>query len=113
MSARLTSVMLASSFLRLANQAGGFAAVISKGDATSGALLVQILEKGQYFGLFERVLDPLGHYSWSRNGPQEIEKAGEISEYFARRKSRDPDLWLIELDVPDAQRFIADFMAGA
>ena len=111
--ARLTSAMVSSGFLRLAGQAGGFAAVISKGDPTSGALLVQILEKGQYFGLYERLLDPSGKYVWSRTGPQEIENEDEIPGYCARRRSRDPDLWLIELDVPDAQRFIAEFIANA
>ena len=69
--ARLTSAMLSSGFLRLAGQAGGFAAVISKGDPTSGALLVQILEKGRFFGLYERLLDPSGRYLWARTGPQE------------------------------------------
>ena len=111
--ARLTSAVLSSAFLRLANQAGGFAAVIAKGDPTSGALLVQILEKGTFFGLYERLLDPSGQYLWSRNGLQGVENKDEIPEYFARRKSRDPDLWLIELDVPDAERFIADFLTNA
>lgn len=110
---RLTSAVLASGLLRLAAERGGFAAVLAKGDPTSGAILVQMLEKGQYFGLYERLLDPSGDYSWSRSGPQDIENEAEIREYFLRRKSRDPDLWLIELDVPEAERFIAETLTNA
>lgn len=111
--ARLTSAMLVSALLRLADQHGGFAAVIAKGDPTSGAILVQMLEKGAFFGIYERILDPSGQYLWSRSGPQDIENTEEISEYFLRRKARDPDLWLIELDVPDAERFIAEILDKA
>ena len=103
---RLTSAVMVSAFIHLANQEGGFAAIASKGDPTSGAVLIQLLEKGRFVGLFERILDPSGQYSWSRVDSQSIEKKEEISEYYSRRKARDPDLWLIELDVPNAERFI-------
>lgn len=110
---RLTSAVLASGLLRLASQAGGFAAILAKGDPTSGALLVQILEKGQFFGLFERLLDPAGSYIWGRGGPQDIENKDVLTEYLSRRRSRDPDLWIVELDVPDAERFIAETLFKA
>ncbi len=106
--ARLTSAMLASGLSRQANALGGFAAILAKGDPTSGALLVQILEKGRFFGLFERLLDPSGAYLWTATGPQSTENKDLFDPYLARRRARDPDLWIIELDVPDAERFIAD-----
>ena len=28
--------------------------------------------------------------------------------YIERRKSRDPDIWVIELDIPNAERFIVE-----
>lgn len=111
--ARLTSSVLASALVRLAGQLGGFAAIVAKGDATSGAILVQILEKGEYFGLFERLLDASGAYVWTRTGPQGIENKELIEQYLARRRTRDPDLWIVELDVPDAERFVADRLSGA
>ncbi len=104
--ARLTSAMMVSAFLRFTDQDGGFAVVVSKGDPTSGTVLVQLLEKGRVIGLYERLLDPSGQYLWTRNVPQDFENKEEISEYYSRRKARDPDLWLIELDVPNAERFI-------
>jgi hypothetical protein len=111
--ARLTSEILAGGLMRLANRCGGFAAVLAKGDPTSGALLLQLLEKGQFFGLFERVLDLSGHYLWTRNDAQSAENKGVLTEYLSRRRSRDPDLWIIELDVPDGERFIAESLFGA
>ena len=104
--------MLVSGLLRLASQQGGFAAVLAKGDPTSGSVLIQTLEKGRFSGIYERILDPSGQYLWGRSGPQDIEKTDEISEYFARRRARDPDLWLIELDVPDAERFIVESLTN-
>ncbi|MFO1240819.1 MAG: DUF1491 family protein [Sphingomonadaceae bacterium] len=111
--ARLTSTMVAGALVRLADQVGGFAVIIAKGDATSGALLVQILEKGEFFGLFERQLDRSGAYVWARTGPQEAENKELFQQYLDRRQTRDPDLWIVELDVPDAERFVADRLSHA
>jgi hypothetical protein len=111
--ARLTSAMLASALSRQASALGGFAAILAKGDPTSGAMLVQILEKGRFFGLFERLLDPSGVYLWTATGPQGAESEDLFEPYLARRRERDPDLWIIELDVPDAERFVADRLSGA
>ncbi|MEO5586279.1 MAG: DUF1491 family protein, partial [Novosphingobium sp.] len=30
----------------------------------------------------------------------------EFSEYLERRKYQDPDLWIVELDIANAERFI-------
>jgi hypothetical protein len=103
---RLASATLASALIRLAEIAGGFAAVVRKGDAMSGQLLLQCLEKGQFSGLYERLLDPSGAYEWARCGPEDIENKEEVQGYLDRRLSRDPDLWIVELDVPDVTRFI-------
>lgn len=31
----------------------------------------------------------------------------EFQEYLKRRQDRDPDLWIIELDIADGERLIA------
>lgn len=106
--ARLTSAMLASALIRRANQQGGFAAILSKGDEISGAILVQALERGRFSGLFERSLGLDGIYEWRRTGPQGPENIDEIGKYLARRRATDPDLWIVELDIADAERFIVE-----
>jgi len=105
---RLASHMLVGALIRRVGQAGGFAAVLHHGDETSGSILVQCLEKGQKAGLFERVPDFAGAYRLAPCGPAADSTAGETDDYVARRIRSDPDLWLIELDVPDGQRFAAE-----
>jgi hypothetical protein len=102
---RLASHVLVGALLRRVDQAGGFAMVLQKGDATSGTILVKCLEKGLKTGLFERIPDFEGGYRLTPCGPMLDEDDGP---YVERRLRSDPDLWLIELDIPDGERFAAE-----
>jgi hypothetical protein len=108
MTPRLTAAVLVSALIRGAQGQGGFAAVLKKGDSTAGAILIVAAEKGVITGLYERLLTPEGVYIWGKTGPQVIDKKQEIDEFLERKATRDPDLWVIELDIADAARFIAD-----
>lgn len=100
--------MLVGVLVRRSAAAGGFATVLVKGDEISGVILIQILEKGRELGLLERVSDFTGGYRLTRCGPAPEEGAEALSQYLARRRRSDPDLWVIELDIPDAERFAAE-----
>lgn len=106
--ARLTSAILVNALVRRTNAAGGFATIIVKGDETSGVILVQALEKGKETGLFERVSNFAGGYSLMRCGPSPEDGPEALATYVARRRRSDPDLWIIELDIPEAERFAAE-----
>jgi hypothetical protein len=101
---RLATSVLAGALIRKAQGEGGFAAVLAKGDPTSGAILLILTEKGANPRVLERLLQPDGNYSWA----QPIEAPDEVPAFVARRRHFDPDLWLIELDVPSAERFTAE-----
>lgn len=105
---RLTSAMLVGALMRRVAAAGGFGTVLVKGDETSGVILVQAVEKGQDQGLFERVSDFAGGYQFARCGPAPEQGADAMVQYIARRRRADPDLWVIELDIADAERFAAE-----
>ncbi|HUD90157.1 DUF1491 family protein [Sphingobium sp.] len=105
---RLTSAMLVGALRRRVAAAGGFATILAKGDEISGVILVQILEKGRETGLFERVPNFVGGYALMRCGPSAEEGPEALDQYIARRRRSDPDLWLIELDVPEGERFAAE-----
>lgn len=107
MADRLTSRMLASALVRRAGQEGGFAVVMRKGDEVAGTILLICLEKGVEFGLFERMPDYEGGYRLMRCGPADPE---ERPQYLERRVRSDPDIWLIELDIPEAERFAAEII---
>jgi hypothetical protein len=112
-SARLKTSLVVSGLIRAVSAAGGFATVLKKGDADAGAILIVIAEKGQISGLFERVLAASGNYEWVDSLPQLIEKKAEIPDWLDRRRARDPDLWVVELDIADAQRFIPRLPSNA
>ena len=84
---------------------GGFATSIAKGDAERGSLLLIVTERGKQVALLERMLNATGAYEWQKSGPK---SESLPSDWLAKRRRNDPDLWLIELDVPDAERFIAE-----
>ena len=106
--ARLTSAMLVGALRRRVAAAGGFATILVKGDDISGVILVQTLEKGQETGLFERVSNFSGRHALMRCGPDPQEGAQAMVLYIERRRRSDPDLWVIELDIPEAERLAAE-----
>lgn len=108
MEARLSTSVLVTSLMRRAESDGGFAVVVSKGDPTAGSVLVILTEKGRKQRVLERLLQPNGAYSWQEIGTQAAENEEEFQRFLSRRRSFDPDLWLIELDVASAERFAAE-----
>lgn len=104
MTGRLPAALEATALIRRAEAAGGFGAVLRKGDPDSGALVLLIRQRDALHALLERRLGPDFNYVWTRAEPP---KGGE-SPFLADRTRIDPDLWLIELDIADAERFIAE-----
>ena len=49
-----------------------------------------------------------GAYRWQAVGPAEISSSDEIRDFLAKRTRFDADLWAIELDVAEAEQFIAE-----
>jgi hypothetical protein len=108
MEARLASKILVGGLLRRAESEGGFGAVLEKGDATAGSVLVVLLENGRNPRVLERILQADGRYVWQMTTNQDIETEAEVPRLIARRRRFDPDLWVIELDIPSAERFAAE-----
>ncbi len=108
MSARLPAHLEASALLRRAEAEGGFATILRKGDADRGALLLLVTERGAHVACLERALDPAGDYCWQLIGPAAGADPQALADFIARRVRFDEDLWLIELDIPQPERFIAE-----
>ena len=108
MTERLPASVEATALIRRAEAAGDFATVLRKGDQERGALLLVIGNRGQHVACLERVLS-MGHgYRWQTVGPGAGAGSDEIAEFLAKRQRIDPDTWLIELDVAQPERFIAE-----
>jgi len=107
---RLPAALEAAALIRRAAADGDFAAVLRKGDPDRGALLLVIASRGRHVGCLERMLLLSGGYAWTRVGPPESASSTELGEFLAKRTRFDDDLWLIELDIAEAERFIAETM---
>ncbi|MEP2987956.1 MAG: DUF1491 family protein [Parasphingorhabdus sp.] len=105
---RLSAEMLVHSLLRKVNQGGGFGVVIRKGDRISGSILIQCIENGENMRVLERMPSLDDAPNWQQIWAQNTDNKQELSEYLERRYRFDPDIWLIELDIPDPERLIAE-----
>ena len=108
---RLRPAVEASLFIRRAESLAGSGVVVQRGDDDRGAILLIVNERGRPVALLERLLTGDGDYRWQRTEPAGGAEAQGFSEYVDRRRRNDPDLWLIELDIVPAQRFIAETIA--
>lgn len=107
MSERLPSGLLVSAMLRRCNDAGGFGVVLAKGDAQAGGILVVVTGPGEPERLLERGPGPTGQTILIDSTPAPGTDDG-VAGYWLRRRSRDPDLWVIELGVANAERLVAE-----
>jgi len=96
---RLSSDMQVKAIQRIAEAQGNFAAIIYKGDSISGSILVLGRLRSQIPVVFERFPSINGGFEWQRSGPKNFEKEEDINNWLLKRRSADPDLWVIELDV--------------
>jgi hypothetical protein len=92
--------------IRSVQAAGGFATVLQRGEPDAGSLLLVLLENGANSKLYERMPSASGDRTWLCAKTQDAENPHEFGEYVARRGRQDPDVWIVELDIPQAERFI-------
>ena len=106
--ARLSASVEAAGLIRRAEAEGGFGAILRKGDAERGSLLLVIRSRGRHVACLERMLSPDGLYQWVAAGPIHGERDENLADFLAKRVRFDEDLWLIELDIAHPERFIAE-----
>ena len=112
MTARLATRVRATALIRRAESLGGTGMVLARGDADAGGLLVILTQRGEIARLLEQGRDLEGRSEWRDAPPQVTENTRFLSDYVTRRRSRDADLWVLELDIADTQRFAAEMAAA-
>jgi hypothetical protein len=106
---RLSASVEAAALIRRAEGEGGFGAVLRKGDAERGSLLLVIRSRHDHVTCLERKLDfATGEYRWAEAGPAAGETNENLADFLTNRTRFDEDLWLIELDIAQPERFIAE-----
>ena len=106
MESRLPAHVEVSALIRQVEAEGGFATVVKKGQREAGTILVILTERGGNARVFERMPHLDGSRIWHCAKHQDTEKQEEFSEYLQRRASQDADLWILELDIANGERFI-------
>ena len=106
MAERLPAQLEAAALLRRAEADGGFGTILKRGDAERGSLILLVARRGEHYRCLERTLHPDGAYRWERVGPKAGSEPSALAEWSQKRVRFDEDLWLIELDIPDPERFI-------
>lgn len=107
MDGRLPAHLEVAAILRLAESLGGFGTVIEKGERDSGTILLVTMFRGQTACLYERMPQLDGTRAFMLVREQDIDNPAKFSEYLARRKRQDGDIWILEADIADPERFVA------
>ena len=111
MAAHLPSDLLVAALRQRVQAAGGFATVLAKGDKGSGTMLLILRDPDDSVRAMERMRSLDDGYDLVAAGPVGADES-ELDSYWRRRRDRDPDLWVIELDVAEGQRFAAETILG-
>jgi hypothetical protein len=103
-SIRLASGVKVAALLRQVSALGGFGTVLARGDDTAGSIAIVTRDAG-----VETLLSPMfamtGGYEWVA-----IASGDAVADSIERARRRDPDLWVIELDIADAARLVAEML---
>ncbi len=103
---RLPAHLEVSGLVRRVQQEGGFAAILAKGEREAGTVLVVLAHRGAPQRAFERMPLASGERRWALAREEDPADPQTFSAWLDRRRGQDPDLWVVELDVPQGERFI-------
>jgi hypothetical protein len=108
--ARVKAGIWVQAALRLGNAEGRYGAVLRRGDADAGGVLV-VLRGRDGLSVLSQARTAEGALAWLRaTGAGPVEQAA-ADAYIARQLKFDPDLWVIEFDAPDLMPpFAATFL---
>ena len=99
---RLKTDIRAAAFIRRAQSAGAFAAVLRRGDPDAGALWV-IVRKGRELIRYIEQMGMSGDREWYQDGPFDEVEVGLRTN---KAVDRDPDLWIIEIEDGQGRAFL-------
>jgi hypothetical protein len=102
--ARLTAGFWVAAYLTRLRLADIPAYVTAKGDATAGAVIVKCATLDGQAQAYQRSFDMMtGHRNWVTlaQGPE-----AQVDAVLTRQRSRDPDLWVIEVESREGRTLL-------
>ncbi|HBH90267.1 DUF1491 family protein [Ponticaulis sp.] len=113
MNERVPTWLWVDALMRRASLAGAFGYVAAKGDKERGDVILKIARLDGRAALFVR--SPLfmdsPSFDWLPNAGEWAEER-EIDELIQRRRSYDPDLWVVEIEDREGRHFLTEFVNG-
>lgn len=95
--------------IRRAQVGGAFATVAARGDPDAGAVVVKVNLLDGRAQAFAPALDAQGRRTWiDPLGGETPGVEAKVEDYLRRRRERDPDLWIVEIDDRHGRSFIED-----
>lgn len=111
MNERLPAHVEVAAILRQVQGDGGNGVILHRGDKDRGAISLVVSERGQAKAIVERQMLADAQYHWAVVSGAEVPGGGGWQAWITKKSQIDPDCWLVELDVADAERFIAETTA--
>ena len=112
MSATLPAALEVTALLRQVQSDGGFGTILRRGDADRGSIILVITSRGHQVAVLERLFASAGDAKWHRRDLGESPGSTQIGDFLAKQARFDADLWAVELDIADPERFIAELGAA-
>ena len=108
--ARLQADLWVSAYIRRVNQSGAFAAVVRRGDQTSGTIFIKINTLGGEISLLGPAMPNLEETAPQRRWELRlrVEEEAEVDRYLGREAERDPDLWVVEIEDRSGRDHLLD-----
>jgi hypothetical protein len=108
LSARLPTKLRVNALVRAAQAAGDFAVVVRKGEESAGQLLLLARQRNGLIQVYNRTMNSRGDYSWTIAATAQEPDTQAVDDYLERQQRYDPDLWIVELDTANPERFVDD-----
>ena len=103
------SSIWAYALIRRAEIGGAYAFLVQRGDGDAGAVLVKICTLDGQALLYRPIRNMSGERVWLPKGPM---REQDIDNLIAKRRTTDPDIWVIEIEDKQGRHFLTEPVEG-